>query len=218
MARPDYAQMGFTMDVQAARKFLRKRSLAEVYDLVRTGQLVALHAPDPETGRRELLFHQDEILAFLAASETHRRTVDESLVIKAFDVLNEYLTTVDPMEDYEDAVAHNTPLHGVMKKSGEALLIRSDMVTAWHNGRDEVLMGQRGPVASSAIETALMRTSAVKVRGVIALADKGTKTQRWTTWWRVPNELFSDALPDVVPSDYREDDRVLPSATGAHVR
>lgn len=217
MARPDYAQMGFTIDVQMARKLLRKHSLAEVYDLVRTGQLIVLHAPDPETGRRELLFHQDEILTFLAAGHMTRRTVDERLVSEAFEVLNEYLTTMDPMEDYEDAVAHNTPLHGT-SKSGEVLLLRPDMVTAWHNGREEVLMGRRSPVASSAIRMALMRTSAVQVRGVIALADKGTKTQRWTTWWRVPSELFTDAVPDVLPTEQRDGDRLLPSATGAHVR
>lgn len=219
MARPDYAQLGFTVDVQAARKLLRKRSLAEVYDLVRTGLLIALHAPDPETGRRELLFHQDEILTFLAASDMRQRTVDERLVIEAFDVLNEYLTTVDPMEDYEDAVTRNAPLHGASKsKSGEVLLIRPDMVTAWHNGRDEVLMSQRAPVAVSSVETALMRTSAVKVRGVIALADSGTRKQRWAMWWRVPQELFTDAVPDVVPTEQRPDDRLLPSARGAHIQ
>lgn len=215
MALPDYTAMGFTLDVHAVRKQLRLPRVGEVYDLVRKGEVSALNTQDPGTRERELLFHPDEITDYIRRQATAAQVVEERLINSAFEILNDYLMALDPVEDYDEAVQAGRPLLGAGREGESPVFVQTAAIREWFNSSDEVQMGARTSVVTAPLEVMLSQIGAIRARGILARADRGTKKQRWAYWWRLPERLFTDALPDPAPSGLRVGERVAQS--GGHV-
>lgn len=217
MSVPDYATMGFTLDANAVRKQLRLSRVGEVYDLVRSGELSALNTLDPGTRERELLFHPAEIAAYVERWAANQTVIGERLTAKAYDVLNEYLMAFDPVEDYDEALASGRPLLGAHREGDPAVFVRVKAIRDWFNHSDAVQMGVTTSIISDTLERMLATIGAVRARGILAQADRGTKKQRWAYWWRLPDKLFTDELPDPAPTDRRDGEAMARSGGVTHL-
>ena len=204
----DFAQLGFTLTTEDARRALRLGTQGEVHELVRTRVLAALYCADPETGRELLLFHPDNVRYCAGVLTDRAEDFAVRQVRHAVEVLREYLAAVPAVDDADDAVRTSAPLRCAVRGRATAACVHPKTVRTWHNARDVVTLNEAAPVTTAAVTAALQRVGAVRTRGVIAVADSGSGRQRWSTWWRVPADVFSGGVPDPAPVEVLPGDRL----------
>lgn len=211
-ARPRYDWMGFQFTDADAQRLLKLRRLADVHDLVRSGELAALSIR--ENGRQILRFHPDELVAYAARAEEERRTVAYRQAERALSIVRRYLRDNPPLDDFDDARERGTPVRATAKKGRPTVNVYADTIMATHNASEPVTLGQEAPITTEAVTAALEKMGATRVKGFIAVADRGygngRPKQRWEWWWRLPHDLGLDTddgeNAPVVPSLVRDAD------------
>lgn len=198
---PRYDWMGFVFTDMDAQRILGLLRLADVHDLVRAGELAALTIR--ENGKMVLRFLPDEITHYKTRVTMEQRNLNDRQTRRALGVVRDYLRRNPPVDAFEDAVERGLPVRATAKSDRVTVNVRAETIAVVHNARDEVVLGTEASVTTLAVERALQRMGAVKVKGFIALADKGYQEgrpkQRWERWWRLPRDLGLDGekVPDV---------------------
>lgn len=185
MSTIDYAALGFRFTAADAAAVIQI-SVAEVNDLIRTGDLAFLtyRAPGP-LPQLTVLFHSDEVADFSRRRREDRVASDVALAARVQAALRRYLREVQVEEDYDEALERGAPLLAGTKQ-GDALHIQVPSLVAFYNQAREP---HQAILTEHAVAGALERLKALRVRGVIPVADRGGK-QRWGTWWRIPLSLL----------------------------
>jgi hypothetical protein len=180
------------LTIDDAREVLDLDDIAQVADLVRAGALRALLTKDADFG---LMFHPDELAAYDAERQRGQAGVPEvSTAVRAQGIIRAYLAARPPLDGYNQAVLQQRPLR-VAVKGRSVLGVQVAALLEFHNRSDAVQLQQAAPITSGSLTAALERIDAVRMRGFIAEADRGTSVQRWAWWWRLPDSLVEGTVP-----------------------
>jgi hypothetical protein len=210
MTRPDYVALGFTVTAAQARAILGLDSLAEVYDHIRSGVLVSLYAF--RDGRPTPMFHPDELADLEVRKREGRLVHAQRTSIRAQGVLREYLASHEPMIDYDEAVDSGYPVIAGAE-SGSAVYVQSAPIVAWFNAHRD--LAETGTVTVTSLDEMLTAIGAIRRRGFVAWADRGTGRQRWARWWRLPRSFLEMTAPD--PARLLPGDRIVRDADGSRL-
>ncbi len=206
--------MGFALTAGDVAEVL-SCTTAQTLDLLRSGDISALitSSAGPMTPLM-FLFHPDEARHARFRKVHDLVTADETVRGVVQQVIREYLAAMPPVDDYDVALATDSPLWG-SSKNGRTLNIRTHAVVAYRQRTDG-----RVPVTSSGVDAALERIGALRVRGLTPAATPGGK-QRWGMWWRIPPSLLDGENEDTLATDLlcgvREPDEEVRRRAGAHV-
>lgn len=188
--RPNYAALGFVLTVDDAQEVLELSCPGEVYDLVRAGVLAALYLDGA------VLFHPEELTAFDFLRRRDLTDPTVRIALRAQAVIRAYLAARPPLPDYDEAVLRQSPLLVAVKRRS-VVCVQESALMAFHNGSDAVQLHQDVPITSVSLRSGMEQVGMLRMRGFVAEADRGSGAQRWTWWWRLPDSLVSDVLPEV---------------------
>lgn len=187
MAQLDYHKMGFTLTVADTAVALGIEP-HEVRHLLLTGDLTGVMVSAGQFAPISIVLHPDEVRAYASLRATRSQTVDSRNRSRSLRLLHDYLTACPPVDDHDRATAEGSPLLAC-SGADSAVHVRPEAVVSFHQRADPA----GGPITMSMIEEALARVGAVRRKGVIAVADRGGRRQRWSTWWRIPAALLPGA-------------------------
>lgn len=186
MDEPTYKQLGFTLDTANVARMLRL-TIAEVLDLVRAHD-INFYVTTVRGGVMALRYHEIDVSAY--RRREHMASVIERAQVQK--ILREYLATVEPVEDFDRALATGAPLLGATRGGRTTLNVKVESVQSWYQKvQAESPEQDQRRLLATAVTDALTHLDAMRVRGVVPVADRGGDgKQRWAgIWWRIPPSL-----------------------------
>lgn len=192
MTRPDYAALGFTVSATEAVEILGLASIHELYDHMRPGLLLALY--DFRDGRTTPTYHPDELADLKARIIEERLTAEQRIAIKTQSILRQYLEDNPATGDYDEALETGAPVLAGALDGGVDTYVRAETVIDWFNENRDV--SAQAAITRTSVTTTLDMIGAAQRRGFVPLAERGTGTQRWTRWWRLPRSFVDGTAPE----------------------
>lgn len=184
MTTPDLpdAAGAFTLTVTGAAQFLGITP-QELLDLAQANAIASLNIPLEWSNERPALRFAPGLLTLAAEMLADRRinaeTADVSLVAEA---LRAFLRERPPLEDFESSKITGSPMLAQDRAGTIYAHLKAEPFVMYVNG-----LG-KGFILGSRVRAALERLGAVQVRGIHSMIDK---RQRWGTWWRLPQTVWS---------------------------
>ena len=178
---PDAAG-AFTLSVSEAAKFLGITP-QQLLDLAQSNAVASLNIPLEWSNERPALRFAPGLLTLAAEAISRRRIDSDTADIKLVsDALRAYLEERPPLEDFELSRMSGAPMLA-QDRAGVvyAHLKAEPFVIYVNNFCKEFILGSR-------VRAALERLGAAQVRGIHSLGDR---RQRWGTWWRLPQTVWS---------------------------
>jgi hypothetical protein len=177
---PDAAG-AFTLSVTEAARFLNITP-QQLLDLTQAGQVTALYVQLDLINERPPLRYAPGLLTEVAEMLANRKiegdSADVHLVARC---LRAFLDEKPPLDDYDLARETGSPMLAADRAGTVYAHLKADLLVEYVCNHEGFMMGSR-------VRAALVRLGAIQVRGIHSLNDR---RQRWGTWWRLPQTLWS---------------------------